>query len=198
VAHSLSVGGLESKRDKLTRKVCIVLRVTDKGVFVLLAPGFEETDVFTVTRTLRRTGVPVAVVGLTANPVPGAYGLSLAPDWALSEVEAERPQAVVLPGAIQAARKLNADPRVHVFLRRVADGGGYVVAFDTAYAVLRSAGLLSHGESSREGRVTKPIPARYGEGLPLERVLVEGRVIWGRDSGAAQEAALTLVSLMES
>jgi 4-methyl-5(b-hydroxyethyl)-thiazole monophosphate biosynthesis len=114
----------------------------------LLAPGFEEADVSTVTRTLRRSGFRVAVVGLTAGPVRGAYGLSLAPDWALSEVENERPRAIVLPGAMQAARKLNADPRVHTLLHRVVDQEGYVVAFDTAYTVLRSAGLVANGEAS--------------------------------------------------
>ncbi|MFC2046155.1 DJ-1/PfpI family protein [Chloroflexota bacterium] len=178
-------------------------RPIEKQVFVLLAPGFEEADVSTVTRTLRRSGLSVAVVGLTGSPVRGAYGLSLAPDWALSEVETELPQAVVLPGAIQATRKLNADPRVHILLRRVADRGGYVIAFDTAYTVLRNAGLLANGgagsgSATAEELVERPVPTRYGEALPSERVLVEGRVIFGRDSGAAQEAALTLVSLLGS
>ena len=197
VGQSLTIEQVESRPNNLARKVYIVLRVIAKEVFVLVAPGFEEADVSTVTRTLRRTGVSVAVVGLTASPVPGAYGLSLAPDWALSEVETEQPKAVILPGSIQAARKLNADPRVHVLLRRVTDGGGYVMAIDTAYAVLRSAGLLSNGGASREEAARGWIRARYNEGLPSGRVLVEGQVIWGRDSEAAQEAALTLVSLLE-
>ena len=164
----------------------------------MLAPGFEEADVSTVTRTLRRSGFRVAVVGLMAGPVRGAYGLSLAPDWTLSEVETEQPRAIVLPGAIQAARQLNADPRVHILLRRAVDQGGYVVAFDTAYTVLRSAGLVANGEASGEETTRAQVPGWHSEGLPSERVLVEGRVIFCRDSGAAHEAALTLVSLLES
>jgi 4-methyl-5(b-hydroxyethyl)-thiazole monophosphate biosynthesis len=169
----------------------------------MLAPGFEETDVSTVTRSLRRSGFPVVVVGLTAGPVRGAYGLSLASDGALSEVETESPQAVVLPGGIQASRQLGADPRVHGLLRRVVGRGGYVVALDTAYMVLRSAGVL-HGEGSRSGN------GSFGDsglgsgpvwpgGVPLQapsRVVVDGQVIFGRDLGSAQEAALTLVSLL--
>jgi 4-methyl-5(b-hydroxyethyl)-thiazole monophosphate biosynthesis len=175
-----------------------VPRSTRNKVYVLLAPGFEEGDVSTVTRTLRRSGFRVAVVGLTAGSVRGAYGLSLAPDRTLSEVETEHPRAIVLPGAIHAARQLNSDPRVHTLLRRVAGQGGYVVAFDAAYTVLRSAGLVANGEASGEDTARAPLPRWRSEGLPSERVLVEGPVIFGRDSGAAQEAALTLVSLLES
>jgi putative intracellular protease/amidase len=133
-----------------------------------------------------------------AGPVRGAYGLSLAPDWTLSEVETEHARAIVLPGAIQAARQLNADPRVHSLLRRAADQGGYVVAFDAAYTVLRSAGLVANGKEGGDETTRPPVPGWRSEGLPSERVLVEGRVVFCRDSGAAQEAALTLVSLLES
>lgn len=172
-------------------------RTIRRDVYVLLAPGFEEADVSTVTRTLRRSGFRVAVVGLTAGPVRGAYGLSVAPDWTLSEVETEYPRAIVLPGSLQAARQLNSDPRVHTLLRRVAAQGGHVVAFDAAYTVLRSAGLLTNGEAGEEETARVPVPGWHGEGFHSERVIVEGPVIFARDSGAAQEATLTLVSLLE-
>jgi 4-methyl-5(b-hydroxyethyl)-thiazole monophosphate biosynthesis len=175
-----------------------VPRTTGSKIYVLLAPGFEESDVSTVTRTLRRSGFRVAVVGLTAGLVRGAYGLSLSPDWTLSEVEKEHPRAIVLPGPIQAARQLNADPRVHILLRRVAEQGGYVVAIDAAYTVLRNAGLVANGEASGEETTRAQVTGWHSEGFPSERVLVEGPVIFGRDSCAAQEAALTLVSLLES
>ncbi len=176
----------------------MVPRAIENSVYVLLAPGFEEADVSTVTRALRRSGFRVAVVGLTAGPVRGAYGLSLAPDWTLSEVETEQPRAIVLPGAVQAARQLNADPRVHRLLRRVADHGGYVLAIDAAYTVLCSAGLVPNGAPSRHETIKTPGPGWHSEGIVSERVLVAGSVIYGRDSGAAQEAALILVSLLES
>ncbi|MGD8820338.1 MAG: DJ-1/PfpI family protein [Anaerolineae bacterium] len=178
--------------------------VAKDKVYVMVAPGFEEEDVWTVTRSLRRSGFSVAVVGLTAGPVRGAYGLSLACDRTLSEVETESPQAVVLPGGIQGSRQLNADPRVHHLLRRVVDDGGYVVALESAYTVLRSAEVLrSNGSQPGNGAATEPSarPVRRWPGdVPLEapqRVVVDGPVIFGRDSGAAQEAALTLTWLLE-
>jgi len=163
-------------------------------VFVLLAPGFEEADVSTVTRILRRSGLAVAVVGLTTGPIRGNYGLSLAPDAPFSEVEATPPTAVVLPGGIQGVKRLSAEPRVHALLHQVISRGGYVVALDEAYMVLRSAGVLDEGG---EGLAEKPVIRRCGEGSLSERVVVEGPVVFGRDSGAAQEAALTLVALLE-
>ncbi len=180
-------------------------------VFVLLARGFEEIDVSTVTRTLRRSGSSVAVVGLTAGPVQGAYGLSLAPDWALSEAAMQVPKAVVLPGGVQGTRRFTADPRVHRLLRRVIEQRGYVLAIDTAYTVLCSAGVLDPdrhraNEGSSEEPADRPVFGWDSEmwvlsltdQLPSERVVVQGHVIFGRDSGSAQEAALTLASLLES
>jgi 4-methyl-5(b-hydroxyethyl)-thiazole monophosphate biosynthesis len=179
------------------------------GILVLLAPGFEEIDVCAVTRTLRRSGFSVTVIGLTAGLVRGTYGLSLAPDCTLNEVEKERPRAIVLPGGVQATRKFNADPRVHRFLRRVAGEGGYVMALDTAYTVVRRAGVLEMPETQWNGAPGEETaePAVFGWGsevalldaideLPAERVLVEGRLVFAQDSAVAKEAALTLAALL--
>jgi putative intracellular protease/amidase len=188
---------------------CIVERTAKNGIFVLLAPGFEEIDVCVVTRALRRSGFSVTVIGLTAGLVRGTYGLSLAPDCTLSEVEMERPRAVVLPGGVQATRKLNTDPRVHRLLRWVSGQGGYVLALDTAYTVVRRAGVLDRGDPRSNGGegdeiaeqpvfgwgAELPFPGAMEE-LPSDRVLVEGQMVFAQDSAAAKEAALTLAALL--
>jgi 4-methyl-5(b-hydroxyethyl)-thiazole monophosphate biosynthesis len=170
-------------------------RERKKQIFILVASGFEETDVSTVTRTLRRSGLPVALVGLTAGSVRGNYGLSLEPDLLLSEISTEPPLAVVLPGGLQGARQLNADPRVHALLHEVLSRQGYIMALDAAYMVLRSSGVLDKVEA---WPAQTPVSDWSEERNLSGRVIVEGPVIFGRDSGAVQEAALTLVSLIES
>ena len=188
----------------------MVQKVMKGRIFVLLARGFEEVDVSSVTHILRGSGLSVAVVGLTAGPVRGAYGLSLVPDCALSEVDMELPQAVVLPGGAQATRRFSAEPRTHTLLRQVASQRGYVMAIDTAQAVLRSAGVLGgrepgSGNGSEVERSERRDPICLGEesesgrmeGLPSERVRVEGRVILSQGSDSAEEAALTLASMLE-
>ena len=186
-------------------------KVMKGKVFVLLARGFEEVDVSAVTRILRGSGLSVAVVGLTAGPVRGAYGLSLVPDCALSEVDMELPQATILPGGVQATRRFSAEPRVHTLLRQVISQRGYVMAIDTAHAVLHSAGVLGgreveSGNGSEQEGAGRPAVGWRGkssplggiEGLSSERVRVEGRVILSQGSDSAQEAALTLASMLES
>jgi 4-methyl-5(b-hydroxyethyl)-thiazole monophosphate biosynthesis len=178
-------------------------------IFVLVADGFEEADVSAVTRILRGAGLSVTVVGLTAGPVRGAYGLSLMPDCALSEVDTELPRAAVLPGGVQATRRFSAEPRVHTLLRQLASQRGCVMAIDTAQEVLRGAGVLGgrevgSGNGSEEERSERWHLGCLGEGselggmegLPSERVRVEGRVILSQGPGSAQEAALRLASML--
>ncbi len=147
-----------------------------------------------VARTLRRARLPVVLVGLTAGPLRGCYGVSLAPDKTLSEVQAEDAAAVVLPGGSQAARQLNADPRVHSLLRRVMEQGGYLLALDAGYTVLHTAGVLNPSEKTL---VIGAGTSGWGDAA-AGRVVVEGQVIFGRDLGVAQESALTLAALLES
>ena len=163
-------------------------------VYVLLAAGFEEYDVTTVTRTLRRAGLPVVLVGLTAGPIRGCYGISLAPDKALSEVEAEHPLAIVLPGGTQGTRQLNADPRVHRLLRRTMECGGYLATFNTGHTVLRTAGVLDGAEKWPPEKVA----TGSQDGAIDAHVVINGRLIWGRDPEAVQELAMSLLSALET
>lgn len=169
-------------------------RVRKGRVLVLLASGFEEADVSIIIRTLRSSGLPVTVVGMTVGSIRGAYGLLLTPDAILSDVEKEPFDAIVVPGGMQGARQLNADPRVHTLLRRTIAQGGCILALDAAYMVLRSAGVL---QAVEDGQVEERAPRWRERGLLSERVMTEGSVIFGQDSGAAQEATMALVAQLE-
>ena len=159
-------------------------------VLVLLADGFEEEDVVAVTRTLRRVGLPVKLVGLSAGLVRGAYGVSLLPDAILSEVDAERPQAIVVPGGLHSSQHLNADPRIHALLDRGMAQGSYVVALASADSVLHRAGLWPENPEAATGGQPRE-PSLMGQ------VRIDGSIIYGRQSGLAKEAARTLSLLLQ-
>jgi len=172
-----------------------VASVAKDQILILLAPGFEESDAITVARRLRHAGLSVVLVGLSANPLRGAYGLSLAPDRTLSQVEADAARVVVLPGGRGAAWQLAVDPRVHALLCRVLEQGGYVVALGAAHVVLYAAGALG---PDGEGTVEALSIAWDGESLSGDRISVEARVIFGSTSTSARKSALALVSLLQS
>lgn len=153
------------------------------SVFVLLAPGFEEVGVGVAVRTLRRANRRVEVVGLIAGPIRGASGISVLPDAALTRVDGDIPQAVVLPDGRPAM--LSADPRVHALLQRVvgAQTGRYVVALGQACEVLYHAALINRRLSH-----TDPVPSR---------VRVEGSLVWTLDPEKVQETMWALIALLE-
>jgi len=171
--------------------------VKGDGVFVLLAPGFEETDVTMATSILRRSGHSVVLVGLAAGPIRGAHGLLLVPDRPLSEVVEHIPRALVLPGGARGAQRLGAEPRVHVLLHRVFARGGYVLALDASQKVLRHAGLPETRDwspvSPRQAASTGPDLDRAAT-----RVAAHGRVILGLSSDAVKESATELALLLAS
>lgn len=170
-----------------------MLRTKKGPICILLAAGFDEYDVVTIARSLRRCGLRVMLVGLTAGPIRGSYGISIMTDKTLSEIEAEQPLAVVLPGGIHGIRQLNGDPRVHNLLRRATERGGYLVAVDAGNLVLRTAGILNDLETMLTGEANGTL-----ENLGLdEHVIVDGHLVWGCDAEAADESAATLVSLLQ-
>ncbi len=127
-------------------------------VFILLASGLEETDVSTVTRILRQEGVSVVLVGLTAGPIRGNYGLALMPDASLGAIDGEIPYAVIVPGGTRGVRRLAADPRVHVLLRRVFEQGGYIVVLGAASAILETLGVENQAQAVSDGFDAADVP----------------------------------------
>jgi 4-methyl-5(b-hydroxyethyl)-thiazole monophosphate biosynthesis len=169
--------------------------VRQDPILVLLAPGFDEVAVVTVAQTLRRSGFHVELVGLTAGPVRGGYGLSLTPDKSLSEVEEDESVAIVLPGGKEGARRLNADPRVHGLLRRAFEQGAYVAALDAAQLVLRTAGLLDMTQEALKGAT---IIERSAMEASSQLGAVKIPLVLRRGSEAARESAQRLVALLQS
>ena len=166
-----------------------------ESVYVLLAPGFEETDVTEATSVLRRSGRAVVLVGLTAGPIRGAHGLLLVPDRTLSEVEKRIPGALVLPGGAAGAQRLGADPRVHAIMQRVFNHGGTILALDTSHMVLNQAGLPNVGKPDAHLTPGFAIP-RMDKSAPATTNAGQGQVLLGQNSETVQDSVALLASLL--
>jgi protein deglycase len=161
-------------------------------VLVPLAEGFEELEAITVTDLLRRAGIEVVSAGLQEGPVRASRGTLVVPDTTLAAVAEDAFDMIVLPGGLPGADNLDADPRVHALLQRLAGAGGYTAAICAAPRVLANAGLL-------DGRSATAYPGtlsgeRYPRVQMLEApVVADGRVITSRGPGTAIDFALQLI-----
>ena len=102
---------------------------------------------------------------------------------------------VVLPGGQPGTDTLNADPRIHALLERMAKHEKYIAAICAAPKVLASAGLL-------KGRRVTSFPGaldssqlaavRYEESA----VVQDGHILTSRGPGTAMDFALTIIEIL--
>jgi 4-methyl-5(b-hydroxyethyl)-thiazole monophosphate biosynthesis len=165
------------------------------SVLVPLAQGCEEIEAVTIIDVLRRAGVDVVSAGLTDGPVKASRGVVLMPDRVLDEVLGDDFDMIVLPGGLAGAELLDADPRIHRLLQRMAESGRYTAAICAAPKVLLNAGLLDNRSATAypgiiDGRLA-------ADALRLDQaVVVDGNVLTSRGPGTAMDFALTLVETL--
>lgn len=165
------------------------------SVLVPLAPGCEELEAVTLIDLLRRAGVEVVTAGLDDQPVRASRGVVLVPDTVLDQVLERDFDLLALPGGTQGADNLNADPRIHALLKRMAAAGKYTTAICAAPKVLAQAGVL-------QGRTATSYPGALEafapddvqvSNRPLE---IDGKVVTSRGPGTAMDFALALIELL--
>lgn len=161
-------------------------------VLVPLANGCEELEAVTVIDLLRRAGVDVVTAGLADGPVTASRGVVLLPDRSLDEVLGESFDMIVLPGGLPGAERLDADPRIHGLLQRMADEGCYTAAICAAPKVLLNAGLLDQRRATAYPGIIDGSAAGTAM-LTEDSVVVDGKVVTSRGPGTAMDFALMLI-----
>jgi len=161
-------------------------------VLVPLANGCEELEAVTIIDLLRRAGIEVVVAGLDDGPVTASRGVRLLPDCPLDDVLGDDFDMIVLPGGLPGADHLDADPRIHTLLQRMAEQGRYTAAICAAPKVLYNAGLLDgHTATGYPGLMDAAVSD--GTRLLDDAVVVDGNVVTSRGPGTAMDFALTLI-----
>lgn len=165
-----------------------------KTALVILAPGFEEIEAFTVVDILRRGKVNVVVAGLVERPIEGRSGIRALADGSLEAVDPGALDMVVLPGGMPGAKHLREDPRVLRIVEDLHRRGKFTAAICAAPTVLSAAGLLKGRRVTSFPTVKDELPeTRYSE----ERVVVDGTIITSRAPGTAMEFAMKLLELLQ-
>jgi hypothetical protein len=98
-------------------------------IFVLWGQRFEEAVAALFVTELRQAGLLVKVVGLDFQHLSGAHGLSLLPDWTLSEAlpHAAKAICVVIPCPASDLVPFTSDPRLPEFFQQASANQAYFI-----------------------------------------------------------------------
>lgn len=161
-------------------------------VLIPLANGCEELEAVTVIDLLRRAGIEVITAGLAEGPVTASRGVVLMPDCSLDQVLDEEFDMIVLPGGLPGADHLDADPRIHRLLQRMAEQDRYTAAICAAPKVLLNAGLLDGHKATAYPGVMDDLMGQGSQFLH-DAVVTDGKVVTSRGPGTAMDFSLTLI-----
>jgi protease I len=154
------------------------MRLRDKTIAVVVAPGFEDLEFWVPVMRLREEGARVLIVGSTHDTVTGKHCLTATPDIVSSEVASSSLDGVVVPGG-WAPDKMRRDPDILRIVRDLHAAGKTVAFICHAGWVAASAGIV-RGLRFTGSRGIKDDLENAGGTWVDEPAFREGNVVWGR------------------
>ena len=164
-------------------------------VLIPLAQGCEDLESVTLIDLLRRANINVTTASLDNEPVTCARGTVIIADTTLDAVFTNNFDLLVLPGGLPGADNLNADPRIHQMIDRLAADGKYIGAICAAPKVLVENGLLDGKKATAYPNSLSAMNTSKVE-LSDVAVQIDGKVITSKGPGTAMDFALTLIEIL--
>lgn len=163
-------------------------------VYILLAPGFEETEALAPADLLRRAGLETELAALQGEKVTGSHGITVEADTTLDKIDLSRAEMLVLPGGGVGVKNLGEEPRVEALVQEAVRRDIWVAAICAAPTLLGRWGYLAEKQAvcypGMEGELACA-RARMDQG-----VVTDGKVITARAAGSAVDFGLALVSAL--
>lgn len=167
-----------------------------KKAIVFLANGFEEMEALGTVDILRRGGIEVTTVSITADlVVTGAHNVPVTADKTLDDVVLNEADALILPGGMPGASNLNSSEPLKEALLQQYREGRIVAAICAAPMVLGGLGLLKGRNATCYPGFE---PKLIGANVTGEAVEISDNVITGRGPGLVMNFALALVAAIKN
>ena len=161
-------------------------------IVVFLANGCEEVEALTQIDVLRRGGVDVKGVSITADKtVTGAHGIEFMADCTIYDIDFDTVDMVVLPGGLEGRNNLMNSREVVAVCKKFNETGKLVAAICASPSVLGENGIL-------EGKRAVCYPGFEGQckGAEIaegENVVRDGNIITSRGPATAMEFGIELL-----
>lgn len=99
------------------------------SILVFWGKSFDEATAALFITELRKAGLRVKVVGLNGRSPPGVHGLSIVPDWTVTQAQScsESINLIVLPCNPNLWPRIANDPRVTQLIDTVQTTGGELI-----------------------------------------------------------------------
>ena len=164
-------------------------------VFLFLANGFETVEALAPVDVMRRAGLDVVTVSITADRnVVSAQGVTVVADALLGSCDFSQASAFVLPGGGVGTDNLSACEPLHAELKKAAGEGKLVAAICAAPMVLGRIGLLNGLKATcYPGCEDKMGSAKL---LP-QAAVTDGKIITGTSAGCALSFGLALIAALK-
>lgn len=160
-------------------------------LFLFLAEGFEEIEAVSTLDILRRAGLDVKSVSVTAKKeVVGAHGMPVVADLLFRDIEEKEASCLILPGGMPGTKHLNEHRGVVEWLEKQHEQNGWIAAICAAPSILGRLGMLQNRKAvCYPGFESELTGARIGE----EPTAVDGHLITANGPGSASLFALAIV-----
>ncbi|MCI5857568.1 MAG: DJ-1/PfpI family protein [Agathobacter sp.] len=160
------------------------------GIF--MADGCEEIEGLTVVDIMRRVGIEIVMISISAKrEVTSSHKVTFMADATKDKVDYEALDGIVLPGGMPGTLNLGADETVTRVVREFAAAGKLVAAICAAPSVLGQEGVLKGMRATcHPGFEEKLIGAEWLE----QPVVRDGNIITSRGMGTAILFSLEIVN----
>lgn len=164
-----------------------------KTSYLFLADGFEEIEALATVDILRRAGMEILTVSITADhTVKGAHGVAVVADRLFSDIDLTAAEWLIAPGGLPGSTNLHEFAPLNEALTAHNRRGGNIAAICAAPAfVLAPLGILDgHDATGYPGTTTESEAIRWQQAPAV----TSGNIVTGNGPASAFRFALAIVA----
>ena len=163
-------------------------------IFVLLAPGFEESEAVILIDIFRRANYEVKTISITnQKEVTSSRNITIVADEIFDNVDFNELDMLFLPGGMPGTKNLTESEKVITLVKELFVKDKYLAAICAAPSVLEKAGVLKGKRATAypgwDEKLVSAIVEKKG-------VVVDGKIITARAFGSAIDMGLKIVEII--